>query len=102
MRKVPVPEETASEGYAPPEGVTEELLAELWCRLLKREHVGRHDNFFDLGGHSLLLVRVHRRLRETLKRELTMVELFQYPTIGALARYLSPAADERPASQASL
>src|SRR6185369_3765306 len=49
--------------------------------------VGLDDNFFDLGGHSLLLVQVHARLREELGLELSAIDLFKYPTIGSLAQH---------------
>jgi acyl carrier protein len=51
--------------------------------------VGVNDNFFDLGGHSLLMVRLRNKLREALSVQPTIIDLFRYPTIGALARYLS-------------
>ena len=57
-------------------------------------------NFFDLGGHSLLLVRLHARLEEKLARPLSLVELFNYPTVRAFAGHLArrdgapPAIDE--------
>jgi amino acid adenylation domain-containing protein len=86
--------------YVAPRGELERAIAQIWQETLGVEKAGVHDNFFDLGGHSLLMVRVHRRLRERLKRDLTMVELFQYPTISALARYLSPAEGEWPVSEA--
>ncbi|HIP70986.1 MAG TPA: non-ribosomal peptide synthetase, partial [Anaerolineae bacterium] len=50
--------------------------------------VGIYDNFFDLGGHSLLLVKVHTLLQNSIQTDLPMVELFRYPTINALAEYL--------------
>jgi acyl carrier protein len=57
--------------------------------VLHVEKVGVHDNFFDLGGHSLLMIQVHSALQERLKRDLPVIELFEYPTIDSLARYLS-------------
>jgi hypothetical protein len=51
--------------------------------------VGRHDNFFDLGGHSLLVPQVHRRLKERFKSSITVVDLFRYPTVGDLAQFLA-------------
>ena len=53
--------------------------------------VGRNDNFFDLGGHSLLLVQVQSRIQQALGRVLPIVEFFQHPTVAALAARISPA-----------
>ena len=61
--------------------------------MLGRARVGIHDNFFDLGGHSLLLTQVHARLQKLLHARLPMVKLFEYPTVAALATYLE--AEER-------
>jgi amino acid adenylation domain-containing protein len=86
--------------YVAPRGELERTIAQIWQEVLGLERVGTSDNFFDLGGHSLLMARVHARLQEAVRRELSMVELFQYPTVGALAHYLSPSEEQRPASQA--
>ncbi|MFP3938811.1 MAG: amino acid adenylation domain-containing protein [Thermoanaerobaculia bacterium] len=79
-------------GYAAPRSRLERRIAETWREVLGIDRVGRRDNFFDLGGHSLLLAEVHRRLRESLEpelgRELTMVDLLRFPTVSALARHL--------------
>jgi hypothetical protein len=61
--------------------------------------VGIHDNFFDLGGHSLLVIQIYSRLRELPElrdRELAIVELFEHPTISALAKHIGRHA-QRPA-----
>ncbi len=50
--------------------------------------MGLHDNFFDLGGHSLLLVQAQGRLREALGRDIPVVDLFRFPTVSLLARHL--------------
>jgi amino acid adenylation domain-containing protein len=67
----------------------EQHIAQIWQRLLQIETVGINDNFFDLGGHSLLIVRVQSELSELLKRDLSIVELFQYPTIKTLTKHLT-------------
>ena len=75
--------------YVAPRDDRERELAALWAEVLGVERVGVDDNFFDLGGHSLLLVRLHERLRERFGHDLPIVELFAHPTVGALARRLS-------------
>ena len=71
-----------------PRTSTEQSIADVWREVLGREKVGIHDNFFEVGGSSLLLVRIHARLREVLGREVTMVQLFRNPTVQSLARFL--------------
>jgi len=95
VRALPVPAApTPAEVVLPSEG-PEGTIAEVWQEVLGLPQVGVQDNFFDLGGHSLLLARVHARLREELGEmaaELSLVDLFRFPTIASLARYLSPPA----------
>src|SRR5262249_53184413 len=78
----------AEAAWVPPRGELEEAIASLWREALHTEKVGVHDNFFTLGGHSVSMVRVANRLRETLGREVPLLVLFEHPTIAALARYL--------------
>ncbi|MCG3148783.1 MAG: D-alanine--poly(phosphoribitol) ligase subunit 1 [Verrucomicrobiae bacterium] len=72
----------------------EEAIAGIWREVLGVGVVGLHSNFFDLGGHSLLMGRVHAKLKDFLKRDVSIVELYQHPTISKLAAYLST--DEKP------
>ncbi|WP_406864128.1 acyl carrier protein [Streptomyces sp. HUAS MG47] len=75
------------------------LVSELWCEALGLPEVNPSDNFFDLGGHSVLLHTVQKRLYERLGRDIPLVELFQYPTVRSLADHLGGAtADEGPAA----
>jgi len=67
----------------------ERRIAGAWREVLQLEDVGIDDNFFEVGGHSFLMARVHRKLQEVTGQQLTMVELFQYPTIRSLAVHLS-------------
>ena len=76
------------EAAAEPRSELERRIATVWCEMLQREPVGVRDNFFDLGGHSLLLVRTHARLRKELGLDCKVVDLFTYPTIESLAAYL--------------
>jgi hypothetical protein len=74
--------------FAAPQSDMERLIVAVWGELLQLELVGIHDNFFDLGGHSLLLVQVHSRLEALLGRTLPMVDMFRFPTVEALAAHL--------------
>jgi len=67
-------------------------IADIWRDLLRTERVGLHDNFFDLGGHSLLLARLHAGLQREFGGNVSLVELFQNTTIAAQADRLSSAA----------
>ena len=64
-------------------------VAAIWRDVLRVEHLGVDDNFFDRGGHSLLVVKVHAALRREFRRDLTLVDLFQHTTIAAQAALLS-------------
>ena len=75
--------------YTAPADEMERLLVSLFQEALGIDRVGVHDNFFELGANSLLLVQVHRRLRERLQHDIAVVRLFQYPTVSALARELA-------------
>jgi len=71
--------------YEAPEGETEILLAELWCKLLGCARPGRHDNFFALGGHSLSAARLLSRLRDVFEVELGLSAVFTAPHLAAMA-----------------
>ncbi|MBW4685860.1 MAG: amino acid adenylation domain-containing protein [Komarekiella atlantica HA4396-MV6] len=75
--------------YVVPETEIEQTIASVWQKALNLEKIGIHDNFFEIGGHSLLLVTVHSQLQEILKAELSTLDLFRYPTINSLAEYLT-------------
>jgi hypothetical protein len=85
----------ALDDLAPPASEFESRLAQLWRETLGVERVGVEDNFFDLGGHSLLAVRIHRRLKEMAGAgelaapQLSLTDLFRFPTIRSLAQFLS-------------
>jgi amino acid adenylation domain-containing protein len=98
-KALPAPEAKRDEAVAfvAPRDETERAIAAIWREALGVEQVGVDDNFFDLGGHSLLLVRVHGRIREALGAQVTVVELFQHPTVGALAARLASGGEEQAA-----
>jgi len=95
--------------FVAPAGDLESAIAGIWREALGVERVGSADGFFDLGGHSLLLVQVQTKLRERLGEDISMVELFRHPTVAALAGYLAtrrataaPPQDEAVAPAAAL
>jgi natural product biosynthesis luciferase-like monooxygenase protein len=73
---------------AAPQSQLEKTIAAIWQEVLGLPQVGMSDNFFDLGGHSLLVVQVQRRLREACGREVPITDMFRLPTIRALAAHL--------------
>jgi amino acid adenylation domain-containing protein len=75
-------------GYEAPQTEIERIIASVWQEVLDLEKVGLYDNFFDLGGHSLLLTQAYNRLREILGAGFSLISMFQFPTVSALAQYL--------------
>jgi amino acid adenylation domain-containing protein len=71
--------------YVAPRTPTEEVLAGIWAEVLRLERVGVHDNFFDLGGHSLLIMRLLARIQATFDLEISIRTVFSMPTLEALA-----------------
>jgi acyl carrier protein len=80
-------------------GPIEETIASIWKDVLKLPQVGTRDNFFDLGGHSLLAVQTHRRLKEVLQRDLSITDIFRFPTIQSLSAYLGNEGEDDAAAQ---
>ncbi len=87
----PLAPEDRLSGAAPdrPRNELERLIAQVWKEALGVDQVGVNENLFDLGAHSLMVAEVHGQLQQLLGRELSLVDLFQYPTIMALADHLS-------------
>jgi pristinamycin I synthase-3/4 len=86
--------------FAPPAPGIEEQLARIWKKVLNVEVVSRHDNFFDAGGHSLLLPRLLAEARGIVDvRRLTIVDLFEHPTIASLAARLAAQTADRSADR---
>jgi len=91
-RALPAPESHRPDlkaTFVDPGAGVEQTIAAIWREVLSVAKPGANDNFFDLGGHSLHLVRVQTRLREQLGLDIPVLKLFQYPTIRSLARSLS-------------
>ena len=81
----PVDRENA---FAPPTTPTEIALAEVWCEVFGLGQVGVRDDFFEMGGHSLLAVRLISKIKSALFRDVPIPVFFQNPTVGKLAAYL--------------
>ena len=92
---LPTPESSLQpEPLALPRTQVEKSIAVIWQTVLNQEQVGLHDNFFDLGGHSLLMVRVHGQLQQQQAVEIPLVDLFRYPTVNTLAAHLRSRSSE--------
>ncbi len=74
--------------YVPPKPGVEEQLGEIWSEVLGLDRIGAHDDFFDLGGNSLLALRLVARARAAFSVDLPLVSLFTAPTISGLAAIL--------------
>jgi amino acid adenylation domain-containing protein/FkbM family methyltransferase len=88
-RSLPAPLREQPVSSAPPRTPTEELVAEIWASVMGLERVGRDEDFFALGGHSLTATRVVSRLREAFSVELRVATLFEAPTVAALSDRLA-------------
>lgn len=87
---------------AAPQSAMEQATAALWRGLLNCGSIGIHDNFFEMGGNSLLALRLHSKLREISPRELSIVNIFEYPTISALTRFMTAGSEARTAEAGSV
>jgi acyl carrier protein len=91
-RALPAPGASAARAAtasAPVKGDTEQLVITIWQRVLGHRDFGARDNFFDIGGHSLLVVQVLKELRDATGKTIQMTDLFKYTTVEALARFLA-------------
>ncbi|WP_149179204.1 phosphopantetheine-binding protein [Streptomyces sp. TRM49041] len=70
------------------DSATADMVAEIWRDVLELSEVGPDDNFFDLGGHSILLQLVQSRVAERTGKDVALIELFNHPTVRTLARHL--------------
>jgi len=80
--------------YQAPENDLEQQLVDIWQTWLKPERIGRQDNFFDLGGNSLLAISLCRDIETALNRSIPISALFQHPTIQDFAKLLQDAPDD--------
>ncbi|NET68996.1 MAG: SDR family NAD(P)-dependent oxidoreductase [Moorea sp. SIO1G6] len=88
-----------SQGTTLPKTEVEQLITTIWQNVLGLEEIGGQENFFELGGHSLLLLTLQSQLQQDLGKELSIAQMFRYPTIEALAQYFTQTEPEDLASQ---
>ncbi|MBL8498202.1 amino acid adenylation domain-containing protein [Nitrosomonas sp. JL21] len=86
---LPQPTQSENSDYEPPVSAIETVIADLWGEVLHIPQVGLHHNFFDLGGHSLLLIKIKQGLETSLNVQVRIVDLFRYTTVASLAKFLS-------------
>ena len=94
-RALPAPEDSGlppSGTYMPPRSPAEVEMAAIWSEVLQRPQVGIHDDFFDLGGHSLMALRLFGLIRKRFGRDLPLASLFLRPTIAQLSGLVELAA----------
>jgi natural product biosynthesis luciferase-like monooxygenase protein len=90
--RLPRPEDAMRrkvEPFAAPAGDAAQQIAEAFQRVLGIDHVDINDNFFSLGGHSLLAVQVHRDLKASLISDLTITDIYRFPTVAGLAAHVT-------------
>jgi amino acid adenylation domain-containing protein len=87
-KALPAPNVGVAGLYAAPRNEVEAQLSQLWSAVLERQEISIHDNFFDLGGHSLLVIKLLNLMQEMFGQKLTLSSLFQNPTIAQLAEQL--------------
>ncbi|HYP30130.1 MAG TPA: phosphopantetheine-binding protein, partial [Blastocatellia bacterium] len=103
-RALPDPAQARAASRSPfvaPQTEIEQAIAAVWRQALHVEEVGLNDNFFDLGGGSLVMFVVYSQLKamfldDPAVQALTMVDMFQYPTVGSLAKRLTEHQSEQP------
>ncbi|MDE3103532.1 MAG: amino acid adenylation domain-containing protein [Acidobacteriota bacterium] len=99
-KALPAPEHTPARALVPPSSATEVAIHAIWAEVLRRERVSVLDNFFDLGGHSLMATQVISRMRRALQVDLPLRLIFEEPTIRAIAlvadRHKSPTTELPP------
>jgi len=85
--------------YSEPETSFEQRISEIWSDVLQIDHIGVDDNFFDLGGNSILSVELMARVNTQLNFNIPLVKLFQYPTISDFASFINSSNDNNEQSE---
>lgn len=93
-KALPAPADTTKKTFTPPRTATEEALAQIWASLLQLPRVGVHDNFFEIGGHSLLAMQFMARVRNAFQTELSLRDVLGAPTVAELAGVVDKKQDQ--------
>jgi len=104
-KRLPKPESikpTVTTSETAPRTEIERFIAEIWQEHLQIASIGVDDNFFDLGGHSMMILSIHERMAARFNDRITVIDLFSYPSIATLAKYLEQAQDEAPLELAAM
>ena len=88
--------------FVEPENEVEKKIAAIWQTTLGKDRVGVDDNFFDIGGHSLLVVRMHRELKAAFDQPIAITDLYRFPTIRTFTNHISSDDGPGEAAQAGL
>ncbi len=100
MKALPLPtisRQNLSNAYTEAKGDIEIKLREIWMSVLGVSQIGVDDNFFEMGGHSLLIIQVYYKVKKVFDSDITVVDMFKYPTIRSLGDYISNMAKNRDA-----
>ncbi|MGA1870054.1 MAG: non-ribosomal peptide synthetase [bacterium] len=87
-KALPKPETTSYDDLVVPESDIQKKILSLWMSILPTKHIGVHDNFFDIGGNSYLLVLMSTRLNELFPNKVEVADIFAHPTISKLANFI--------------
>lgn len=102
-RSLPAPDRSrkATAKYTPPSNDIEARIAAVWQDILNLEQIGAHDNFFDLGANSLLMMQANNKLSAALGTTLSLVEMFRFTSVSSLAAHVGKMSPEGPSFQES-
>jgi acyl-CoA synthetase (AMP-forming)/AMP-acid ligase II/thioesterase domain-containing protein/acyl carrier protein len=90
-----IAKEQAKVNFIPPSTETEKAIAQIWSKVFRHEHIGVKDNFFDLGGQSLIAAQVISNIKDKLGIDLPLAILFEHPTVAELAPFLDRQIDRQ-------
>lgn len=98
-KALPAPTHASSEMVNPlllPQSSSEQIIAKVWREVLQLPRINRHDNFFDIGGHSLQMAQIHTALQSHFPQPIALIDLFTYPTVSSLAKFITQQEVEAP------